>query len=94
MIKKLSVATHIQYCLPQFSMRYCSKSLRKNSSKLGFVTMFLQVYKYSFCSKTNRPSLHWVEIGICTGRESSNVLNKIYLFEEGSEASFSMNRLS
>ena len=55
--KKLSVATRIQYCLPQFSMRYCSKSLRKNSSKLGFVTMFLQVYKYSFCSKTNRPSL-------------------------------------
>ena len=31
-------------------MRYCSKSLRKNSSKLGFVTMFLQVYKYFFCS--------------------------------------------
>ena len=62
-------------------MRYCSKSLRKNSSKLGFVTMFLQVYKYFFCSKTNRPSLRWVEIGICIGRESSNVLNKICLFE-------------
>ena len=42
-IKNLSVATHIQYCLPQFSMRYCSKSLPKNSFKLGFVTMFLQV---------------------------------------------------
>ena len=79
--KNLSVATHIQYCLPQFSMRYCSKSLRKNSSKLGFVTMFLQVYKYFFCSKTNRRSLRWVEIGICNGRESSNVLNKICLFE-------------
>ena len=62
-------------------MRYCSKSLRKNSSKLGFVTMFLQVYKYFFCSKTNRRSLRWVEIGICIGRESSNVLNKICLFE-------------
>ena len=62
-------------------MRYCSKSLRKNSSKLGFVTMFLQVYKYFFCSKTNRRSLRWVEIGICNGRESSNVLNKICLFE-------------
>ena len=49
--KNLSVATHIQYCLPQFSMRYCSKSLRKNSSKLGFVTMFLQVYKYFFAVK-------------------------------------------
>ena len=57
--KNLSVATHIQYCLPQFSMRYCSKSLRKNSSKLGFVTMFLQVYKYFFCSKTNRRSLRF-----------------------------------
>ena len=52
--------------------------------------MFLQVYKYFFCSKTNRPSLRWVEIGICIGRESSNVLNKFYLFEEGSEASFSI----
>ena len=62
-------------------MRYCSKRLRKNSSKLGFVTMFLQVYKYFFCSKTNRRSLRWVEIGICIGRESSNVLNKICLFE-------------
>ena len=62
-------------------MRYCSKSLRKNSSKLGFVTMFLQVYKYFFCSKTNRRSLLWVEFGICIGRESSNVLNKICLFE-------------
>ena len=79
--KNLSVSTHIQYRLPQFSMRYCSKSLRKNSSKLGFVTMFLQVYKYFFCSKTNRRSLRWVEIGICIGRESSNVLNKICLFE-------------
>ena len=48
---------------------------------LGFVTMFLQVYKYFFCSKTNRRSLRWVEIGICIGRESSNVLNKICLFE-------------
>ena len=62
-------------------MRYCSKSLRKNSSKLCFVTMFLQVYKYFFCSKTNRQSLLWVEFGICIGRESSNVLNKICLFE-------------
>ena len=62
-------------------MRYCSKSLRKNSSKLRFVTMLLQVYKYFFCSKTNRPSLLWVEFGICIGRESSNVLNKISLFE-------------
>ena len=79
--KNLSVATHIQYCLPQFSMRYCSKSLRKNSSKLGFVTMFLQVYKDFFCSKTNRRSLRWVKIGICIERESSNVLNKICLFE-------------
>ena len=43
----------------EFSMRYCSKSLRKNSSKLGFVTMFLQVYKYFFCSKTNRRSLRF-----------------------------------
>ena len=24
--KNLSAATHIQYCLPQFSKRYCSKS--------------------------------------------------------------------
>ena len=79
--KNLSVATHIQYCLPQFLMRYCSKSWRKKSSKLGFVTMFLQVYKYFFCSKTNRWSLRWVEIGICIGRESSNVLNKICLFD-------------
>ena len=55
--------------------------LCKNSSKLGFVTMFLQVYKHFFCSKTNRRSLRWVEIGICNGRESSNVLNKICLFE-------------
>ena len=62
-------------------MRYSSKSSRKNSSKLGFVTMFLQVYKYFFCSKTNRRSLLWVEFGICIGRESSNVLNKICLFE-------------
>ena len=62
-------------------MRYCSKSLGKNSSKLGFVTMLLQVYRYFFCSKTNRRSLRWVEIGICIGRESSNVLNKICLFE-------------
>ena len=67
--------------MPQFSMRYCSKSLRKNSSKLGFVTMFLQVYRYFFCSKTNRRSLRWVEIGICIGRKSSNVLNKICLCE-------------
>ena len=36
--------------------------------------MFLQVYKYFFCSKTNRRSLLWVEFGICIGRESSNVL--------------------
>ena len=46
--------------------------------------MFLQVYKCFFCSKTtktNRRSLRWVEIGICIGRESSNVLNKICLFE-------------
>ena len=43
--------------------------------------MFLQVYKYFFCSKTNRQSLLWVEFGICIGRESSNVLNKICLFE-------------
>ena len=27
----LSVATRIQYFWPQFSLRYCSKSLRKNS---------------------------------------------------------------
>ena len=79
--KNLSVATHIQYCLPQFSMRYCSKSLRKNSSKSGFVTIILQVYKDFFCSKTNRWSLHWVEIGTCNGRESSNVLNNICLIE-------------
>ena len=79
--KNLSVATHIQYCLPQFSLWYCSKGLRKKSSKLGFITMFLQVYKYFFCSKTNRRSLLYVEIGICIGRESSNVLNKICLFE-------------
>ena len=79
--KNLSVATHIQYCLPQFSLWYCSKGLRKKSSKLGFITMFLQVYKYFFCSKTNRRSLLCVEIGICIGRESSNVLNKICLFE-------------
>ena len=37
--------------------RYCSKSLPKNFSKLGFVTIFLQVYNYFFCSKTNRRSL-------------------------------------
>ena len=43
--------------------------------------MFLQVYRYFFCRKTNRRSLRWVEIGICIGRESSNVLNKICLFE-------------
>ena len=49
--KNLSVATHIQYCLPQFSKRYCSKSLPKNSSKLGFVTMFLQVTSISFAVK-------------------------------------------
>ena len=69
--------------MPQFSMRYCSKSLvlRTNSSKLGFVTMFLQVCKCFFCGKTNRRSLLWVEFGICIGRESSNVLNKICLFE-------------
>ena len=48
--KNLSVATHIQYCLPQFSKRYCSKSLPKNSSKLGFV-MFLQVTSISFVVK-------------------------------------------
>ena len=54
--------------------------LCKNSSKLGFFTMFLQVYKHLFCSKTNRRSLRWVEIGICNGRESSNVFNKIELF--------------
>ena len=53
--KNLSVATHI--VATQFSMRYCSKSLRKSSYKLGFVTMFLQVYKYFFCSKTNSRSL-------------------------------------
>ena len=35
--KNLSVATHIQYCLQQFSMRYSSKSLRTKSPKLGFV---------------------------------------------------------
>ena len=62
-------------------MSYCSISLRKNSSQLRFLTMFLQVYKYFFCSKTNRRSLLWVEIGICNGRESSNVLNNICLFE-------------
>ena len=43
--------------------------------------MFSQVYKFLFCSETNRRSLHWAEIGICVGRESSNVLNKICLFE-------------
>ena len=43
--------------------------------------MFLQVYKYFFCSKTKRRSLLWVEFCICIGRESSNVLNKICLFE-------------
>ena len=37
--------------------------------------------KYFFCSKTNRRSLLWAEFGICIGRESSNVLNKIWLFE-------------
>ena len=42
--------------------------------------MFLQVHKYFFCSKTNRRSLLWVEFGICIGRESSNVLTKICLF--------------
>ena len=62
-------------------MRHCSKSLCKNSSKLRFATMLLQVYKYFFCSKTNRPSLLWVKFGVCIGRESSNVLNKICLFE-------------
>ena len=36
--------------------------------------MFLQVYKYFFCSKTNRRSLLRVEFGNCIGRESSNVL--------------------
>ena len=79
--KNLSVATHIQYCLPQFSMYIVQRPCVKNSSKLGFVTMFLQVYKYFFCRKNNRQSLRWVEIGICIGRESSNVLNKICLFE-------------
>ena len=64
-----------------FLTRYCSKSLRKNSSKLCFVTIFLQVYKYFFCSKTNRRSLRWVEIGICNGRKSSNLFSKICLFE-------------
>ena len=43
--------------------------------------MFLQVYKYFFCSKTNRRSLLGVEFGTCIGRESSNVFNKICLFE-------------
>ena len=62
-------------------MQYCSNSFCKNSSKVGFVPMLLQVYKYFFCSKTNRQSLLWVEFGICIGRESSNVLNKICLFE-------------
>ena len=44
--------------------------------------MILQVYKYFFCSKTNTPSLLSVEFGICIGRESSNVLNKICLFQK------------
>ena len=56
--KKTPVSCHVYLILfATFTMRYCSKSLRKNSSKLGFVTMFLQVYKYFFCSKTNRRSL-------------------------------------
>ena len=40
-----------------FQCDIVQKSLRKKSSKLGFVTMFLQVYKYFFCRKTNRRSL-------------------------------------
>ena len=32
--------------------------------------------------ETNRPSLLWVEFGICIGRESSNALNKICLFQK------------
>ena len=39
----------------------------KNSSKVGFVPMLLQVYKYFFCSKTDRQSLLWVEFSICVG---------------------------
>lgn len=70
------------HLLPQSSMRYCSKSLvHKNSSKLSFVAMFLQVHKYFFCNKANRLSLLWVEFDICNGQESSNVLNKLSLLK-------------
>ena len=43
--------------------------------------MSLQVYKYFFYNKANRRSLLRVEFDICNGKESSNVLNKICLFE-------------
>ena len=34
-------------------MQYFSKGLRKNSSKLDFFAILLQVYKYVFCNNTN-----------------------------------------
>ena len=39
----------------------------KNSSKLGFIVMFLQVYKYFSYNKNSRQSLLWVEFSICSG---------------------------
>ena len=44
--------------------------------------MFLGAYKYFFCNNTNdRRSLLRIEFDICNGKESSNVLFKICLFE-------------
>ena len=40
-----------------FQCDIVQKAYVKIPSKLGFVTIFLQVYKYFFCSKTNRQSL-------------------------------------
>ena len=43
--------------------------------------MFLQEYKYFFYNISHRRSLIRVEFDISNGKESSNVLSKICLFE-------------
>ena len=66
-------------------MRYCSKSLRKIHLNYVSLQCSCKYTSISFAVKpieTNRPSLLWVEFGICIGRESSNVLNKICLFQK------------
>ena len=53
--------------------------------------MFLQEYKYFFYNISHRWSLIRVEFDISNGKESSNVLNKICLFENCTFSSYDIH---